>query len=454
MKASGAKSTIDGLIKTHRTTNAAPAVLPPAPGHTGRSKRRDQSSVNGKLRASPQRQAFGDHLDAALIMSVCLEVLVSHQDVCGDSGTSLTADPGSGTFKRPTPCPENTRPRAGSDMDIHSIKRTPTAASCRSKWQREPQATEKQDPEECRVEGELRGDRPDGTAVLGRGTIIEDAQYAAGGRVRKANCAPALPDGGLANIEAQVGQNAFPKVLAELTLKMSSGGALLPHEGGPEFLKNRLAADAVVSGGCTNDHQCIQACTIAKGILVWTSLLDGASKLLRERACDNTPEDVASNQPAGTPARLSKGNNPAKSKCGQNGSRDLRVCEHGRSISERLRRLLARPSWTLVVQTEKSKTRSKEGPSLGPCCAEAAAFIRLLARARARSAAVTQRAACVAAFVSRWSGLLSIAAARSFAASLLSLPMSNTANLYGEAPLLSDVLADSSETLPFASRMG
>ncbi|OLQ06448.1 hypothetical protein AK812_SmicGene10260 [Symbiodinium microadriaticum] len=69
----------------------------------------------------------------------------------------------------------------------------------------------------------------------------------------------------------------------------------------------------------------------------------------------------------------------------------------------------------------------------GRWSAEAAGFIRLLARARARSAAVTQRAACVAAFVTRWSGLLSIAAARSFAASLLSLPISNTANLDGEA---------------------
>ena len=90
----------------------------------------------------------------------------------------------------------------------------------------------------------------------------------------------------------------------------------------------------------------------------------------------------------------------------------------------------------------------------GRWSAEAAAFICLLARARARRAAVTQSAACVAAFVTRWSGLLTIAAARSFAASLLSLPISNTANLDGEAPLLSDVLADSSETPPFTSRMG
>ena len=43
-----------------------------------------------------------------------------------------------------------------------------------------------------------------------------------------------------------------------------------------------------------------------------------------------------------------------------------------------------------------------------------------------------EHAATIAAFVGRWSGLLSVAAARSFAASLLSLPISNTANVDGE----------------------
>ena len=90
----------------------------------------------------------------------------------------------------------------------------------------------------------------------------------------------------------------------------------------------------------------------------------------------------------------------------------------------------------------------------GRWSAEAATFIRLLARARARGAAPSQRAACIAAFVGRWSGFLSIAAARSFAASLLSLPISSTANLDGDAPLLSDVLADSAESPPLASRLG
>ena len=43
-------------------------------------------------------------LDAALIMSRCLEVEASHQDVCGDCSTSLTADASSCTFERSTPC--------------------------------------------------------------------------------------------------------------------------------------------------------------------------------------------------------------------------------------------------------------------------------------------------------------------------------------------------------------
>ena len=48
---------------------------------------------------------------------------------------------------------------------------------------------------------------------------------------------------------------------------------------------------------------------------------------------------------------------------------------------------------------------------------------------------------------------VSLCRSRSFAASLPSLPISNTANLDGEPPLLSDVLADSSEVPPLASRL-
>ena len=82
---------------------------------------------------------------------------------------------------------------------------------------------------------------------------------------------------------------------------------------------------------------------------------------------------------------------------------------------------------------------------------QAAEFVRLLARSRARAAPLAKRAACTAAFVLRRSALLAFA--RTFAASLLSLPWSGTANVDGDMPLLSDVLADSAEHLPLASRM-
>jgi len=62
-------------------------------------------------------------------------------------------------------------------------------------------------------------------------------------------------------------------------------------------------------------------------------------------------------------------------------------------------------------------------------------------------------AATASAFALRRSALLSFAAARSFAASLLVLPLFGTANLDGEVPLLSDVLADSAELPPIASRL-
>ena len=48
---------------------------------------------------------------------------------------------------------------------------------------------------------------------------------------------------------------------------------------------------------------------------------------------------------------------------------------------------------------------------------------------------------------------LAFAATRTFAASLLSLPLSGTANVDGDLPLFSDVLGDSSEQPPLASRM-
>ena len=60
---------------------------------------------------------------------------------------------------------------------------------------------------------------------------------------------------------------------------------------------------------------------------------------------------------------------------------------------------------------------------------EAAQFIRLRARSRARAAPPLLRSSATAAYVTRWSALLSFAAARALAASLLSLPLAHTANV-------------------------
>ena len=78
--------------------------------------------------------------------------------------------------------------------------------------------------------------------------------------------------------------------------------------------------------------------------------------------------------------------------------------------------------------------------------------VRLLARSRARAAPVATRAAVASALAMRWSALLAFAAARSCAASLLFLPLAATANVDGEASLLSDLLADSAEPPPISSR--
>ena len=87
---------------------------------------------------------------------------------------------------------------------------------------------------------------------------------------------------------------------------------------------------------------------------------------------------------------------------------------------------------------------------------EAATFVKLLARLRARAVPASSRGPSISAFASRWSALLSFAAARAFAASLLSLPLGGAANVDGESPLLSDILADLQDSClepPLASRM-
>ena len=77
----------------------------------------------------------------------------------------------------------------------------------------------------------------------------------------------------------------------------------------------------------------------------------------------------------------------------------------------------------------------------GPWSPEASQFVRLLAQGRARAVPRPLRPATIAAFTSRWSALLAFSAARAFGASLLGLSLPGTANVDGDQPLLSEVLA-------------
>jgi len=72
---------------------------------------------------------------------------------------------------------------------------------------------------------------------------------------------------------------------------------------------------------------------------------------------------------------------------------------------------------------------------------EAVTFIRLLAKAKARSSPRILRKSVQAAFMHRWTGILSVAAQRALAATLLDAPMPGAAEPRDE-PYLEDVLGD------------
>ena len=85
---------------------------------------------------------------------------------------------------------------------------------------------------------------------------------------------------------------------------------------------------------------------------------------------------------------------------------------------------------------------------------EAAAFLRMLARARAASAPPALLPAAQSAWVQRWSGIISVAAQRALASSLLELPSEAHDSAAGTEPALHELLADARwHEGPAASRM-
>ena len=90
----------------------------------------------------------------------------------------------------------------------------------------------------------------------------------------------------------------------------------------------------------------------------------------------------------------------------------------------------------------------------GRWSAEAARFLRLLAKARCRAVPEAMRLAARHAYMARWSAIIACAAQKSFAASLLRLPLAGCANVDGEPPALGEVLDDGRWTVgPAVSRL-
>jgi len=71
---------------------------------------------------------------------------------------------------------------------------------------------------------------------------------------------------------------------------------------------------------------------------------------------------------------------------------------------------------------------------------EALTFVRLLAKAKARTVPQLLRPAAQAAFFHRWTGMLAVAAQRALAATLLELPVDDAEGVDGDQPELEDVL--------------
>ena len=78
--------------------SAGSATCGPA-GGSGRSSGRDQTSVNCKLRAPPERKPFSNDFNAALILPGSINIEVSSPYVEGNGGSGLSVDAGSSALK-------------------------------------------------------------------------------------------------------------------------------------------------------------------------------------------------------------------------------------------------------------------------------------------------------------------------------------------------------------------
>eukprot|EP00435_Cladocopium_sp_Y103_P009426 s3763_g2.t1 len=82
---------------------------------------------------------------------------------------------------------------------------------------------------------------------------------------------------------------------------------------------------------------------------------------------------------------------------------------------------------------------------------EAATFIRLLAKSKARQAPAILQRFVATALIARWSAMLTQAAMQTFAASLLDFDLSAQTNVDGNSPAISQILAEAPHPPPAPS---
>ena len=104
--------------------------------------KRDQSGIDGKLRAAPERESICNDLDAAIIEALGVDVEVAHENIAGNCSPSLAADKGSSTLeKEPTGAQDA---RTGASSAVERVAKTAAATSCSVERQGQAKPAEQQ----------------------------------------------------------------------------------------------------------------------------------------------------------------------------------------------------------------------------------------------------------------------------------------------------------------------
>jgi hypothetical protein len=124
----------------------------------------------------------------------------------------------------------------------------------------------------------------------------------------------------------------------------------------------------------------------------------------------------------------------------RNGSPQPNTAEHDGAQLHEARRRKERKYWELLA-SRRCRLVVLSLEVGGRWSEEAALFVRLLAKAKARSYPAILRRSLQQAYMHRWTGLLAVAAHRAFASTLLELPVDEAA-MDGEEVWMEDVLRE------------